>query len=127
MHSVDERDSVVELSELPRPSASDPAPVMSANEHSVRLAYYTYSSPDEVALVAFLQPHVHLFGAPNDEALEGHPLYAKGLSFYSAFEVHDSSWIRDLERMNRIHKRHEPSHFARLRHFIITFHDTTFE
>jgi hypothetical protein len=38
---------------------------------------------------------------------------------YGAFEVHESSWIRELQQIagRRIEGRH----------FILTFHDTTFE
>ena len=41
--------------------------------------------------------------------------------------VLSSSWIRGLERMNRVHDGHSQERFSRLLHFILTFHDTTFE
>ena len=66
-------------------------------------------------------------GAPNDEAFAGHPLASRGLHPYGAFEILDSSWVRALERMNRVHSRHTPAMFAAYRHFVLTFHDTTFE
>ena len=127
MYSVDDKDSVVALSEIPRPEAGAPSPIVYASDRSLAVAYYTTAGDGAVALVSFTLPHIHLFGAPNDEALHGHPLYERGLSFYSAFEVRDSSWIRGLERMNRVHMLHDASRFAAYRHFIITFHDTTLE
>jgi hypothetical protein len=127
MYSIDDKDSVIALSEIPSPEAGAPSPVVQASEESVAVAYYTTPADGAVALVSFTMPHVHLFGAPNDEALDSHPLYERGLTFYGAFEVHDSSWIRSLERMNRVHRFHNASRFAAYRHFIITFHDTTFE
>jgi len=126
MYSID-KDSVVALSEIPRPEAGAPSPVIFASEDVVAVAYYVTPGDGDVALISFITPYIHLFGAPNDEALDGHPLYDRGLTFYSAFEVHDSSWIRGLERMNRVHMFHDAAHFASYRHFIITFHDTTFE
>jgi hypothetical protein len=69
-----------------------------------------------------------MLGPPNDEALLGHPLAARGLSHYGAYEVIDSSWIRKLERMNSVHDRHDSSRFFKdKRHFVFTFHDSTFE
>jgi len=68
------------------------------------------------------------FGAPNDEALGGYPLYARGLRHYSVHEVLDSSLIRDLERRNSVHPRHDPESFIeRMKHYIFTFQDTTLE
>jgi hypothetical protein len=52
---------------------------------------------------------------------------SRGLAPYGEFEVVASSWIRSLERMNRVHPRHDAARFAELRHFIFTFHDKTFE
>jgi hypothetical protein len=127
MYSIDAKDSVVALSEIPRPEAGAPSPVVYASDGTLAVAYYTTPAGDAVSLVSFTLPYVHLFGAPNDEALDGHPLYERGLSFYAAFEVRDSSWLRSLARMNRVHMFHDAARFAAYRHFIITFHDTTFE
>jgi hypothetical protein len=69
----------------------------------------------------------HMFGMPNDEALEGHPLYKRGLGPYDAFRVENSSWIRKLERMNSVHRRHRPEAYSRYQHLIFTFHDSMFE
>ena len=46
---------------------------------------------------------------------------------YGIYEVRHSSWVRALERMNRVHSGHDPERFARLRHYVFTFHDSTFE
>ena len=56
--------------------------------------------------------YITKFGYPNDEGLGGHPLYKHGLGFYDVFEVLDSSWIQQMTEQ---------------RHFIFTFHDSTFE
>lgn len=49
------------------------------------------------------------------------------MSAYSAAEIHHSSWIRSLERMNSVHPHHRSERYAKLRHFVLAFHDSTFE
>ncbi len=85
------------------------------------------SDDQQIAAVKFRGFQAQYFGAPNDEAFEGHPLAARGLEPYGAFEVLNSSWIRALSRMNEVHSNHSDDMFRRLRHFVLTFHDTTFE
>lgn len=85
------------------------------------------SSAEPAALVRFYQVRATMFGPPNDEAFAGHPLAARGLGPYSASEILDSSWIRGLERRNTVHPQHRPEHYAKLRHFVLAFHDSTFE
>lgn len=63
----------------------------------------------------------------NDGAITGHPLWENGLAPYAFHEVAASRWIATRERENSVHPRHQPGDFARLRHFIFTFHDETFE
>jgi hypothetical protein len=65
------------------------------------------------------------FGYPNDEALPGHPLSNKGLEPYGVFEVLGSSWIQSMTKMNRVEFPETPD--SSQRHFIFTFHDSTFE
>ena len=141
MYVPDDRDLLSELSELPPASAGDSMPLVLANDRPAVLAYAFHEKPawlqDEAertaetgelfALIAFSSKKAVLFGPPNDEALNGHPLHDRGLQPYSAFEVKDSSWIRSLERMNRVHPRHRPERLAEYRHLIFTFHDSTFE
>jgi hypothetical protein len=82
---------------------------------------------EPVALVSFTHPYAHMFGPPNDEAFEAHPLASHGLRPYAVFEVRDSSWIRNLDHMNSVHEYHRPESFAKYHHFVFAFHDTTFE
>jgi len=79
------------------------------------------------AVVRFSLAHAVYVGSPNDEALDGHPVYRRGLTHYTFPEVKDSGWIETLERRNRVHERHDPSRFETLRHFVLPFHDDTFE
>lgn len=68
-----------------------------------------------------------VFGPPNDEAFSGHPLYSRGLRPYASFVVANSSWIRSLSKMNEVHPHHRPEHFASYNHYVLAFHDSTFE
>jgi hypothetical protein len=70
---------------------------------------------------------MHIFGPPNEEAIAGHPLSGRGLHACGAFRVDRSSLVRTFERMNSVHRSHDPKVFEALTHYIFTFHDSTFE
>ena len=127
MYAVDEQDAVLSLAEIPLPDIGAPMPRISANEHEASVTYFIRGDSDKEATVTFSGLRVITSGPPNDEAFEGHPLSARGLAAYGAYEVERSSWIRSLERMNRVHPFHRPEAFDALRHFVISFHDTTLE
>lgn len=132
MYSVDTRDTVSPLPDVPQSSAGAPCPIVLADEHTLILAYYLAARDqatidDSVAVVTFEGYDAMMFGPPNDEAFEGHPLATRGLSPYRAHEIKGSSWIRTLERMNSVHRSHRPERYDSLRHFAFAFHDSTFE
>ncbi len=130
MYSIDSRDTVVPLDAPPMISSSGASTVVSVNDRLVlvySVAPVARDASGEIVAIEFILPRAHMLGAPNDEALAGHPLAARGLQAYSAHEVRDSSWIRALETLNRVHRLHSASLFAHLRHFIFTFQDETFE
>jgi len=118
-YPVDAKDSVVALAELPRPTAGAGEPALFATEDLLQIAYYVYGGDDAVALITFSSLEAHYFGPPHVDAVTRHPLHSRGVDIYGAFEVHDSSWIRELRQIagRRIDARH----------FILTFHDSTFE
>src|SRR5262249_17054638 len=124
MYPVDERDTVVGLDDCPRPDIEGPLPLVLSDDYNLVLAYLVsepdpnwdgsyatvVSSQSEELLVAvgrFRRPYAHMFGPPNDEAFRSHPLADRGLEAYSVSEVHDSSWLRQLERMNSVHHNHD--------------------
>ena len=148
MYSVDHRDRVVPLAGVPGADPGATSPLVLADELTVALSYNlsvlaTKTAVDQgllrqheqagsprvtaFAVVAFQHVHMHLFGPPNDEAIRAHPLFARGLTANDAFEVLESSWIREMERRNRVHESHDAARFDGLRHFIFSFHDSTFE
>jgi hypothetical protein len=69
----------------------------------------------------------HKFGYPNDEALPGHPLYPKGLSYYGLFEVLNSSWNKTLAEQNLVSFPDPSPSRSNGRHFVVTFHDSALE
>ena len=127
MYVVDDLDEVLPLSGLPVPSTGAPLARVFAGDTDLVLAYEVAPEGEQLAVVIFTQPRAHYFGPPNDEAIQGHPLASRGIGPYGLFEIRHSSWIRTLERMNRVHPSHDASRFAAFRHFVFTFHDKTFE
>jgi hypothetical protein len=66
-------------------------------------------------------------GVPNDEVFEGHPLHGKGLVRYRPLRVLNSTWIRELEAINSVHRQFKADRWNTLSHYIFGFHDCTFE
>ena len=144
MYSVDNQDRVVELKDVPQPDVGAPFPLVISDEHVTLLAYTTQGEPfsfdgrvltdadmetfvEELALIEFRPCQSYMFGAPNDEAFDAHPLASRGLQPYGVFEIENSSWIRQLEQMNSVHPLHRGGWLQRVRHFVFAFHDSTFE
>lgn len=112
--------------QFPNPDAGAPCPVTVADDLNLFIQYVTQSGT--VAVVHFPLCSIFTFGSPNDEALNGHPLYSRGLKPYSVHFVEDSSWIDLLERRNSVHPMHDRKRFLEdKRHYIFTFHDSTLE
>lgn len=80
-----------------------------------------------LAHITFDNLNVHKFGFPNDEVLAGHPLYQHGLEPYGAFEVENSPWVQELEAIESTHPQYRPGFFSNCKHYVICFHDSTFE
>jgi hypothetical protein len=144
MYTIDDRDQVKPISGWPQMSPGAPLPIVLSDDYMTLLAYLVHEldlnwngrttrsvGPDSegelVAILRIVGCTSLMFGMPNDEALSGHPLAARGLRSYGAFEVRHSSWVRALERINSVHPRHRPESYAELHHFVLTFHDSTFE
>ena len=81
----------------------------------------------DLAIVEFTGCVSAKMGSPNDEVYAGHPLYGKGFEGYSALEVVNSAWIKELETINSVHRLYAPEQWREDRHYIFGFHDCTFE
>jgi hypothetical protein len=82
---------------------------------------------ESLALVEFSRCMSAKLGSPNDEVFDGHPLSGKGLDAYTAQRVVNSRWLVELEAVNSVHRCYDPAWWRRLNHYVIWFHDTTFE
>lgn len=143
MYEVDDKDEVVELNDVPQSSIGAPTPIVLSDEGVTILAFHLQNTPpgwdgtsiriirpeseEPSAIIEFKYCYAYMFGPPNDEAFSGHPLANRGLEPYGAYEVLNSSWIRKLERMNAVHEHHKPERFWSRHHYILAFHDSTFE
>jgi hypothetical protein len=112
---------------LPQANAGAPIPRIAASEGEAAIVYWTHHSERQVALVRFFGTREIALGGPNDETIQGHPLYLAGLQPYTFTEVLNSPWVAALEHRNRVHPRHDPAAFSALRHFVLPCHDSTFE
>jgi hypothetical protein len=115
-------DKVVPLDIGFLPEASVSGPVLLQTDDST---FLTFNTEAGTGIVEFMRCSITKFGYPNDEALGGHPLYKRGLKFYGVFEVLHSSWIAEMTAQNRVCFPNTQD--STLRHFAITFHDSTFE
>jgi len=119
-----------------------PMPTILSNEHNIYLIFYVSNvdpnwdgttvhmrtkKDNGIVTVKFNQFVQFKFGNPNDEAMEGHPLYKLGLEPYSIQKVIDSEWIKELIKINSAHPYYKGEHFSEDEHFIFFFHDTCFE
>jgi len=144
MYTVNKDDKVIEHKDPPFMDTGSPSPQILAAEAQVIVTYRLnnpdlrsaekagdvdayLAAKDRWALLTFSAVTAHHFGWPNEDVLNAHPLYARGLSHYGIFEVKHSSWIREIQTGNSVHPHHRSDWLADRRHFIITFHDSTFE
>jgi hypothetical protein len=121
--STGEQRAVV-LADWPQP-ATVSEPRVLADDSALSLMYRT--DGDHYAVVRFPLCTYCAFGAPNDEALSGHPLWRAGLRHYAVHEVQGSALVRELERRNSVHPNHDPARYLRRRHYVFTFQDSTLE
>ena len=75
-------------------------------------------------VVEFKRCLVSRFGYPNDEARFGIPQYKQ--ESYGIYEVRNSTWIKDIVRMNRYQFPNTKDNYV-AKHYLFTFHDSTFE
>ena len=92
---------------------------------SVRIVDPSDESEQSLALAEFKGSVAVAFGPPNDEVLEGHPLYGRGLAGYGAYVIENSGWLAVLTDINRVHEQFDPQWWQEKRHFLLVFHDET--
>ena len=125
-----EKPQLVRWTNPPPMETGAPLPAVHSNGHHLLCAYFISSNSapkGSVALLKFEGVLQYRLGYPNDEALQGHPLYPFELGHYGFFTVENSPLIDEIEQQNRCHPRHRPGIYAKFRHWVITFHDETLE
>ncbi|MCB9164085.1 MAG: hypothetical protein H6592_06585 [Flavobacteriales bacterium] len=112
----------------PKWSAGATCPVVLASDRGLTLLYNVALEEEEsVGVVTFHRDRAHRFSGINDEILSGHPLYGKGLDPYSAHEVENSAWLKELQKVHSVHDRYDPTRWASVKHYILCFHDDMLE
>src|SRR5262245_29464568 len=86
----------IRLENWPQPECGAPSPEAFADDVGALFVKYR-TTAGKFAVVHFPLYAIFTFGAPNDEALAGHPLFGHGLEFYSVHKVENSEWISLLE------------------------------
>lgn len=79
-----------------------------------------------LALVEF-NGHTFRFGIANDEVYNGLSLWGKGLEFYAAHIIENSTWINELKNIHKVHRHYNEDGWKDKKHFALLFHDNIFE
>jgi hypothetical protein len=116
---------IVLVEDWPPPDTVTPA-IVWAGPSGLLIGYGT--GEGEAAVVTFPDWADVKAGGPNDEALNGHPLYKYGLKHYSIHRVENSPWLDELDRQNSVHPQHSSSRFrAAKSHYFFALKEETVE
>ncbi|MCE0557463.1 hypothetical protein [Motilimonas sp. E26] len=101
-----------------------PTPMVFADEHIVKLAYYDIE--DDVALITFDHCFEFRMGMPGEDAISKSQYSGLGLLNFEPHVVEGSPWIDELEKRYKV-----ISEFSRAQrnyvHYLFAFHERTFE
>jgi hypothetical protein len=127
-------DTIVEFDIGCLPELAVPGPVLMATDEQLIFSFNaTRLTPagrraDAGRAVVKVNPCLAFkFGYPNDEALGGHPLYARGFHGVAVYEVLESSWVAALAEQNRVKFPDSDLSGWGVRHFLLSFHESTLE
>lgn len=113
------------MQDWPQPSSVGAA-CINACQRPFLISYATRD--DHLAVIEVGLCHKLIYGHPNDESLQGHPLFQSGLEFYSVHRIGNSKLIAQLEARNSSHPSHDKAGFhSGKEHYVITFQDATLE
>lgn len=128
-----------------QPSPSIPAETLLQDSHKTYLLFFAVSnSVDEtgffkdlgVAILECKNCLISKLGYPNDEGLAEHLFFEYGLAKYPISQVNNSPWVSEISeqidisthRIGRTHiDRINSRENDKIKHFIITLKETTFE
>jgi hypothetical protein len=116
---------VVLVTGWPQPDTVEPA-LLIVDASKTMVGYGT--GDGKFALITFRGGYGIREGGPNDETLDGHPLYRYGLKHYSIHRVENSPWLQQLERQNSVHPDHSAERFLSGKaHFVFALKEQTIE
>jgi hypothetical protein len=102
-----------------------------ASEYRTLFAFYRdeleVTDGQEVRVAEFGDCLAVMFGFPGDEVLGGHRLWGRGLAYYAIHEVLESAWLEEMRAIERRHIHAPTAPFADVKHYVLTFYDTTLE
>ena len=114
---------VVVVEDWPQPDTVTPS-VVTVSGSTLMVCY---GSGDQFAVLRLLCSDMKI-GGPNDETLNGHPLYIFGLKHYSIHRIENSPWLHELERQSSVHPRHLSERFLRGKvHYLLALKEETIE
>jgi hypothetical protein len=90
--------------------AGAPLPTIRTDGDRLFLAYLRREPAASGVVIRFDGVARYYLGAPSDERLHEHPLYSAGLTYYAFHEVRDAEHVSGGKK-----------------HWVVTFHDETFE
>jgi hypothetical protein len=112
---------------FPNCDTGSPCPHIISNSNKAVLIYYIAGDKEQIALIEFIQCYGHKMNHINDEVLNGHRLWKKGLQFYSGHIIEHSTWISDEMKVHSVHPRHIAKNWEDRKHYLLTFKDEIYE
>ena len=109
-----------EIDWTPQWSCGSPLPQVFSNGQSTYLTYLTDDN-DFAIIVTFNGSNSHRFGIVNDEAINGHPLYRKGLEVYRAHIIQNSAWLQELKGIHKVHPCYLDRNWTVYQHYLLFF------
>jgi hypothetical protein len=102
---------------------NSPAAVLIATDAglaALALSAHPGDTDENCVVLVWSGAYETVMGPPNDEALQGHRLYERGLAgLLWAGVVEQSERIVRLKEDNRVHPRHDAERFSRLHHYVL--------
>lgn len=81
----------------------------------------------QIAVLRFSHCHGLKTGSPNDETIEGHSLFGRGIDVGESYIVHKSAWLEEIKNINKAHSLYNDEYWSNARHFLIFFKEITVE
>lgn len=101
-----------------------PVPHILADESFLHLIFHKEDQEDDDwVILSFENYQIFKFGLPREDSIDNHPYAKYGLDGYGIYKTDWSDWIEEIIKINKKDLPKNPD----LKHFIIPFHDSTFE